>query len=154
MHSIACRIAVNKIIRKQGGEIMPWTPNLSVGVEAIDNQHKMLFDKAEKLFEAGRNKNSKEYISELLNFLDDYTKKHFADEEKYMLSINYPGYAEQKQAHTAFINKLTKLREEYNASGGSLVVIINANKLVLDWLTQHISIMDKKIGDYARSRNQ
>jgi hemerythrin len=112
----------------------------------------MLFEKAEKLFEAGRNKNSKEYISELLDFLDNYTKKHFADEEKYMLSINYPGYAEQKQAHTAFIGKIAKLREEYNKSGGSLVVIINANKMVLDWITQHISVMDKKIGDYAKSR--
>ncbi|HHU04873.1 MAG TPA: hemerythrin family protein [Clostridiales bacterium] len=131
---------------------MPWTPNLAIGVDIIDNQHKMLFEKAEKLFEAGRNKNSKEYISELLDFLDDYTKKHFADEEKYMLSINYPGYAEQKQAHTAFIGKIAKLREEYNKSGGSLVVIINANKMVLDWITQHISVMDKKIGDYAKSR--
>jgi hemerythrin len=131
---------------------LPWTPNLAIGVDIIDNQHKMLFEKAEKLFEAGRNKNSKEYISELLDFLDDYTKKHFADEEKYMLSINYPGYAEQKQAHTAFIGKIAKLREEYNKSGGSLVVIINANKMVLDWITQHISVMDKKIGDYAKSR--
>jgi hemerythrin len=131
---------------------LPWTPNLAIGVDIIDNQHKMLFEKAEKLFEAGRNKNSKEYISELLDFLDDYTKKHFADEEKYMLSINYPGYAEQKQAHTAFIGKIAKLREEYNKSGGSLVVIINANKMVLDWITQHISVMDKKIVDYAKSR--
>ena len=130
---------------------MPWTPNLAVGVELIDNQHKMLFEKAEKLFEAGRNNQSKEYISELLNFLDEYTKKHFAYEEKYMLSIKYPGYAEHKQLHTDFINQLTKLREEYKASGGSLVVIINANKLVLDWLTRHISVMDKKIGDFAKT---
>ena len=133
---------------------MPWTPNLAIGVDIIDNQHKMLFEKAEKLFEAGRNKNSKEYISELLDFLDDYTKKHFADEEKYMLSINYPGYAEQKQAHTAFIGKIAKLREEYNKSGGSLVVIINANKMVLDWITQHISVMDKKIGDYVKTLSE
>ncbi|HHU04872.1 MAG TPA: hemerythrin family protein [Clostridiales bacterium] len=130
---------------------MPWTPNLSVGVDIIDKQHKMWFEKAEKLFEAGKNKNSKEYISELLDFLDDYTKQHFADEEKYMLSIKYPGYAEQKNAHTYFINELAKLRADYNASGGSLLVIINANKMVLDWLTQHISNMDKKIGAYAKT---
>jgi hemerythrin len=130
---------------------MPWTPNLSVGVDIIDKQHKMWFEKAEKLFEAGKNKNSKEYISELLDFLDDYTKQHFADEEKYMLSIKYPGYSEQKNAHTYFINELAKLRADYNASGGSLLVIINANKMVLDWLTQHISNMDKKIGAYAKT---
>ena len=76
---------------------MPWTPSLSVGVDHIDEQHKTLFEKAEKLFEAGRNHESKQYIGELLVFLDRYTKEHFAEEEKYMLKIGYPGYAEQKR---------------------------------------------------------
>ena len=129
---------------------MPWTKNLSVGVSMIDDQHKMWFEKAEKLFEAGRNKQSKEYIGELLQFLDSYTKKHFADEEKYMLSIHYPGYEEQKKAHTAFIAQLEKLSNDYNTSGGSLMVILNANQMVIDWLTKHISNMDIKIGQFAR----
>ncbi|QIB68750.1 hemerythrin family protein [Aminipila butyrica] len=131
---------------------MPWTPNLSVGVTMIDDQHKMWFEKAEKLFEAGRNNQAKEYVGELLKFLDDYTKKHFADEEKYMLSINYPEYNAQKSAHTTFIAELTKLRNAYETSGGNLVVIINANQMILDWLTKHISNMDKKIGEFAKTK--
>ncbi|WOC32308.1 MULTISPECIES: bacteriohemerythrin [Caproicibacterium] len=130
---------------------MPWTPNLSVGVKMIDDQHKMWFEKAEKLFDAGKKNQAAEYIGELLSFLEDYTKKHFADEEKYMLSIHYPEYAAQKQAHTMFIGRLAKLRSDYNTSGGNLTVILNANKVVLDWLTQHISTMDKKIGQYAKT---
>ena len=130
---------------------MPWTQNLSVGVELIDSQHKTWFEKAEKLFEAGKNHQAKEYIGELLNFLEDYTKKHFADEEKYMLGINYPGYHVQKQAHTECIRQLSKLRSDYDASGGNILVILNANQLVLNWLTQHISNMDKKIGEYAKA---
>ena len=129
---------------------MPWTANLSVGISMIDDQHKMWFEKAEALFEAGKNNRAKEYVGELLAFLDDYTKKHFADEEKFMLSIHYPGYEEQKKAHTAFISQLTKLKSDYNASGGNLLVILNANQMILDWLTKHISNMDKKIGEYAK----
>jgi hemerythrin len=129
---------------------MPWTANLSVGVSVIDSQHKTLFEKADKLFEAGKNGQGKEYVGELLNFLDDYTRKHFADEEKYMLSIKYPGYNEQKAAHTEFIRQLAKLRGDYAASGGNLLVVLNANQLVLQWLTQHISSMDKKIGQFAK----
>ena len=123
---------------------MPWTPSLSVGVELIDEQHKTWFEKADKLFEAGKNNQAKEYVGELLDFLDSYTKKHFADEEQYMLSIHYPGLEEQKRAHTAFIAELTKLRSQYKESGGNLTVIINANKMVIEWLTKHISNMDKK----------
>lgn len=130
---------------------MPWTPNLSVGVDMIDDQHKMWFEKAEKLFDAGKNNQAKEYIGELLDFLDSYTKKHFSDEEKYMLSIHYPEYDAQKKAHTAFIAQLTKLRSDYKSSGGNLLVILNANQMVIQWLTQHISNMDKKIGEFTRS---
>ena len=129
---------------------MPWTPNLSVGISMIDDQHKMWFQKAEALFEAGKNNLAKEYVGELLDFLDDYTKKHFADEEKYMLSIQYPGYREQKDAHTAFIAQLNKIKSDYNSSGGNLMVILNANQMILDWLTKHISNMDKKIGEFAK----
>lgn len=132
---------------------MPWTPNLSVGIAMIDDQHKMWFEKAEKLFEAGKNHQAKEYVGELLDFLDDYTKKHFADEEKYMQSIHYPEYEAQKTAHTAFIAHLAKLRADYKASGGSLLVILNANQMVIEWLTKHISVMDKKIGEFARNHH-
>ena len=130
---------------------MPWTQNLSVGISMIDDQHKMWFEKAEALFDAGKNNKAKEYVGELLDFLEDYTKKHFTDEEVYMQKIHYPGYAEQKQAHTAFITQLSKLRSDYNSSGGNLLVILNANQMVLEWLTKHISNMDKKIGEYAKT---
>lgn len=130
---------------------MPWTPNLSVGISMIDDQHKMWFQKAEALFEAGKNNRAKEYVGELLDFLDDYTKKHFADEEKYMMSIQYPGYQEQKAAHTAFIAQLNKIKSDYNTSGGNLLVILNANQMILDWLTKHISNMDKKIGEFTKN---
>ena len=60
-----------------------WTPALSVGVENIDSQHKIWFEKADQLFEAGKTGKSKEVIAQMFDFLDDYTKQHFRDEEAY-----------------------------------------------------------------------
>ncbi len=131
---------------------MPWTSNLSVGVAAIDEQHKTWFDKAEKLFEAGKNRQAASYIGELLEFLDEYTKKHFADEEAYMQSIGYPGLLEQKTAHASFVKELAKLKDEYRQSGSNFLVIVNANSMVLGWLTNHIANMDKKIGEFVRTK--
>lgn len=128
-----------------------WTTNLSVGVEKIDEQHKIWFDKANNLFQAGKNRKSKEVIDEMLRFLDEYTKEHFRDEEEYMASIRYPGLEEQRAAHANFIKELAKLKYEYEESGGNVAVIINANILIINWLTQHISNMDKQIGVFARS---
>ena len=70
-----------------------------------------------------------------------------------MLSIHYPEYEAQKKAHTAFIAELAKLRNDFDTSGGSLMVILNANQMVIDWLTKHISNMDKKIGEFARTNH-
>ncbi len=128
-----------------------WTPNLSVGVQMIDDQHKIWFQKANELFEAGQKGQAKEYILQLIGFLDEYTKTHFKDEEKYMASIRYPEIESQKMAHASFIEELAKLRNSYTESGGNILVIINANKMIINWLTKHISSMDKKIGEYAKT---
>lgn len=66
-----------------------WNKNLEVGVSLIDEQHKEWFRRADQLFEAGKSGKSKEYIIQMFDFLDEYTKTHFRDEEKYMLSINF-----------------------------------------------------------------
>jgi len=128
-----------------------WAPNLSVGVEHIDNQHKIWFEKANELFEAGKAQRAKEYIDTMIDFLDEYTKQHFKDEEEYMEKIGYPEIDAQKKAHASFVKDLAKLKSDYNESGGNILVIINANKMVVNWLTNHITSMDKKIGDYVRT---
>lgn len=128
-----------------------WTPDLSVGVENIDEQHKIWFEKANELFEAGKQQRAKEYINIMIDFLDEYTKKHFSDEESYMEEIGYPELDAQKKAHASFINDLAKLKKDYNDGGGNLLVILNANKMVINWLTNHIRHMDKKIGDYVKT---
>jgi len=131
-----------------------WTPDLSVGVDHIDNQHKIWFEKANELFEAGKAQKAKDYINQMIDFLDEYTKLHFKDEEAYMEKIGYPELDAQKKAHASFVNDLAKLKEDYNKSGGNILVIINANKIVIDWLSKHIRKMDKRIGDYVRAQNK
>lgn len=128
-----------------------WTPDLSVGVENIDEQHKIWFEKANELFEAGKQQRAKEYINQMIDFLDEYTKLHFRDEEAYMTKIGYPELDAQKKAHAKFISDLAKLKSDYNEGGGNILVIINANKMVINWLTNHIKTMDKKIGDYVKT---
>lgn len=128
-----------------------WTPDLSVGVDHIDEQHKIWFQKANELFEAGKEGKAKEYINTMLDFLDEYSKKHFKDEEAYMEKVGYPELDAQKRAHASFVERLAKLKKDYNESGGNITIIINANKMVLDWLINHIRTMDKKIGEYAKS---
>ena len=127
------------------------TPDLSVGVSHIDEQHKIWFEKANELFEAGKQQKAKEYINTMIDFLDEYTKQHFRDEEAYMEEISYPEIDVQKKAHASFVNELAKLKQNFNEGGGNILVILNANRMVINWLTNHIRSMDKKIGEYVKT---
>lgn len=129
-----------------------WSKNLEVGVTLIDQQHKKWFEKADQLFEAGKTGKSKEYIIQMFDFLDEYTKTHFRDEERYMESINYPELNAQKKMHNEFIKKLSELRNQYEIAGANLTVILGANQFILDWLTNHISNADRKIGEYVKKQ--
>ncbi len=128
-----------------------WSEDLSVGIEQIDKQHKVWLIKAEKLFDSGRKGQAREYIDQMLEFLDDYTKQHFRDEEIYMRSIHYPEYEHQKNLHMAFIEKLSRIKKEFYESDGNIIVILDANQMIIEWLVKHISTEDKKIGLYAKN---
>ena len=104
---------------------------------------------AEALFDAGR-KGRPKSIGELLQFLDIYQKAFQIAE--YMASIGY-GVGAAKNSYAAFIKQLEQLRSDYEASGGNLTVIIEANQLVIEWLTKHISNMDRRIGEFVRQGN-
>ncbi len=129
-----------------------WTEDLSVGLTKIDNQHKLWFAKAEELFLAGRNRKAKEYVGEMLDFMEYYTKKHFYDEERFMVQIGYPGYKNQKELHSKFVYQLEEIQKDFKESGGNVLIVLRANKMVVEWLRYHISHEDKKIGDFVRSQ--
>ena len=80
----------------------------------------------------------------MIDFLDEYAKQHFRDEEAYMEEISYPEIDVQKKAHASFVNELAKLKQNFNEGGGNILVILNANRMVINWLTNHIRSMDKK----------
>lgn len=130
---------------------MPWTQDLSVGIESIDDQHKKMFQMAEELFRAEREHREKDFLAEMLQFLDEYVKKHFAEEERYMSEIGYPGIALQKNEHAYFARQLEILKKEFQSSGGDIILVINANHIILDWIKTHISKLDRSIGEYVRS---
>jgi hemerythrin len=130
---------------------MLWTQELSVGVDTIDEQHKKMFQMAEELFRAERQHKEKEFLAEMLCFLNEYVKKHFADEERYMSEIGYPGIALQKKEHAYFARQLEILNKDFESSGGDIILVINANHIILEWIKNHISKLDRSIGEYAKS---
>ena len=118
-----------------------------IGVENIDEQHKKLFelaDKAYMLLKDNFSIDKYDKIVELLRELKEYTIFHFKSEEEYMESINYKRLFTQKIEHDNFIKALENI--DYNdldaEQDESLVKILN---FLNDWLVEHILKTDKLI---------
>lgn len=132
--------------------LINWDNAYSVGIAEMDNQHKQLVTLLNDLYSAMQSKKSSDFIGKVLNKLVSYTEKHFSDEEEFMKKYSYPGIGSQIKEHTAFTDKVLKFKGDYDAGRTSISVSITS--FLKDWLVNHISISDKKYGDYINNTNK
>jgi hemerythrin len=127
---------------------MTWKDSFSIGIPEIDKQHRELCDQVDKLFDACQQRKGAEEVTKVLNFLESYTVKHFADEERLQQKIKYPKYLQHKAMHTDFINQVAKLKKEAIESGATVSVVIKLNQTISDWLVHHIKETDSELKNY------
>lgn len=119
-----------------------------IGVEHIDEQHKKLFELADKAYMLLNDEftiDKYDRIVEILNELKDYTIFHFKSEEEYMESINYKRMFTQKIEHNRFVKALEEIDLTHvdQNQDESLVKML---EFLNQWLTEHILKNDKLIG--------
>lgn len=127
--------------------MIQWKDDYMIGVEKIDEQHKKLFEIANRAYELLKNDmyiDKYDRIVAVLDELKDYTKYHFDYEEKYMQSIGYKGMFKQKIEHDGFIKKindidLNKIDEDQDA------YLLSILEFIVNWISNHILKTDKLI---------
>lgn len=124
-----------------------WNRNLSTGVEWQDRHHKELFKRVNGLLDAMSVGMGKDEVERVFNFLDSYFVVHFEAEEQAMSKYGYPHAMEHLREHTGFIEDVAALRHEF-ATGATAVLVVKVQKLVVDWLINHIGGEDKRLGSH------
>jgi len=118
-----------------------WTPEMSVNVTLIDEQHKKLIEIINSLNSAiGRNA-ARPILDEVFNELTDYIRKHFSTEEELLQRVNYPLIAAHKEEHDGFIYQLISFRNDFE--NGSEIVSTKIVDFLYGWLVEHIQGTDK-----------
>ena len=121
-----------------------WTENLSTGLGWQDEQHKELFERLDKLYEAISRGRGKEEVESTLDFLDGYVTYHFSREDGEMKTRSYPAYDSHKAEHDRFKASIASLKEDFNA--GSPALSYKVKTVLTDWLLSHIIIVDRDLG--------
>ena len=129
-----------------------WDDSLSVGVELIDNQHKMLIERLNDLSGAIEMTQGEGSIVQTLDFLIEYTAFHFSAEEKCMAEHDYPGLDDQKKQHEQFKASLRNMVEDYEYEGVTRALTTSVNVFLGNWLVNHIKGMDLKLGEFLQEK--
>ena len=106
-------------------EKVAWDDRFKIGVEIVDRAHAKLFRIVNKLFDISQDASTNQaaYV-EGIKYLEAYSMTHFSEEEAYMRSVRYNGYAEHKRIHDNFRNKtLISLKRDLELSGYSVPAV-------------------------------
>lgn len=121
-----------------------WKDAYALGVDAMDDEHKVLIHKINSLADA---LNKKSNVIESFSALAEYTIKHFSNEEAYMQSIEYPQFDQHKALHAKLLNQVMTYKsylENGTLNSAELMTFLN------DWLLKHILGVDMKYARHSR----
>jgi hemerythrin-like metal-binding protein len=129
---------------------LTWSDKSAIGVEAIDEEHKELFEAMGELESAVTRNAGAEETGALLGKLAATTGKHFADEEALMREAKYSGIAMHTANHQRLMEKINAFVARLNRNGAEM----NQHDLnfLRDWLVYHIENDDRRLGDWLKDR--
>jgi hemerythrin-like metal-binding protein len=121
-------------------ESIRWNESMSVGVAALDSEHKMLIDILNDLHSRVEAGHGGEVMRVVLTRLTDYVHTHCRHEEALLALYGYDQAETQQAAHVEFGNKVMDLQlmllKGDKTVGQETVIFLR------DWLIHHILTSD------------
>lgn len=125
-----------------------WTPQFSVNVRAMDEQHKRIFEMLDELNRIVRQEQKGHDLIDVLDGMVTYVQEHFSAEEKLLTKFNYPDFDSHKDEHQDFIHQTNKFRVRYFQGEDDQELGVELMKYLFRWLKQHILIRDRAYSEY------
>ncbi len=130
--------------------LITWTADqYATNVAFADDEHKILFDKLNKLYDLATGGAERSSIGSALDDLIAYVVEHFSHEEKEMQAKHYAGYVAHKAEHDALVGICADLQTKFHAGEGDVTEATGA--LVKGWLDSHIPTFDVAYADTLNS---
>ncbi|RUM45353.1 MAG: bacteriohemerythrin [Desulfocapsa sp.] len=126
--------------------IMRWSTALSVGINSIDEQHKVLINLINTLFREMNSGKGRQAVSSALSKLIEYTGSHFAYEENIFDKHNYSGTDAHKEIHRKLVAQVVDFQRQFES--GEKDISLELMEFLKDWLVQHIKGTDKKYSSF------
>ncbi len=121
---------------------MEWSSDLSVGINSIDTQHKVLIKYINELDEAQKNNSERTELGRIIAGLVDYTVRHFQYEEYQFKKYNYADTEAHKKEHEELTQTVLDFKNKFD--NGEIDFGPNIMAFLKRWLVEHIMGTDKE----------
>jgi hemerythrin len=130
---------------------LEWSEAMSVGVAALDTDHKCLVRIINLLEEASENE-AATVIETVLETLIVYARFHFEREEKVMEACAFPGLRFHGSEHAGFARFVRSLRERFKGRANQSMMRELYDYLT-QWLRHHVLIQDMAYKPFVLARD-
>jgi hemerythrin len=96
--------------------LLHWESRYSVGIDAVDHEHRELIDLVNRLYDKARSDGSKEVVLDFFGDLFKAISAHFALEERFMRERGYDHLVQHKNDHERLLDEIRDLMEDFDAS--------------------------------------
>lgn len=129
-------------------DVLIWTDDLRIGVDALDRDHQTIFLLSNKIFYSSLEDNE---VNDVIWKLIDYTHYHFRREEAVMEVCGCPELENQRASHKDLSAQIHQLSDSWNTQRNPQT-LCKLRKFMHDWLLGHIMSEDIKIAPYAQGK--
>jgi len=132
--------------------LLQWRKDYSVGIDAVDHEHRELIDLINRLYETAASQRSREAVIAFFGDLYRGISAHFALEERFMRDRAYAGLGAHKGDHERLIDELRDIMDDFEEGeeldDRSLAASLDA------WFSRHFETHDaalhKALGTHPR----
>ena len=133
--------------------MLTWTPDLTVNISEVDDQHKELFSRINRFLEALEIRPDASALAELFDYLEGYLNLHFGTEERYMEQYAVYGYVDHDRhvsQHAVFRRDFAEFKADMIRDGVTELMIGEWRSWITNWWLLHITRVDKGLGAFIR----
>lgn len=121
--------------------IVSWSPDLSVGVDTLDADHRQLVETINDVFDALLRGGTSSATHKALADLGGYVREHFSREEAWMAEHAFAEFEAHQKEHQAFCDHITRLQQLHGQYDEQVAVELLI--VLRDWLLGHITNSDR-----------
>ncbi len=122
---------------------LEWKDDYSVGVPAVDHEHRELIGLVNQLHDALASEKPETEVSEIFGDLFRAISAHFALEERFMREQRYDRATEHKADHERLLDELRDIMDGHRDGKGGSIERLTAS--VEAWFVTHFKTHDARL---------